>query len=155
MRRYRPANEHDVPSLVGMLADDPLGVVREGNPDAPEPAYFDAFQAIDQDPNNLLIVVEQGQELVGMLQLTFIPYLTHLGAWRCLIEGVRVKTSYRGQGIGREMFSWAIEQAGSRGCRLVQLTSNKARPDAIRFYEDLGFVASHEGFKLDLEQPRV
>ena len=150
---YRPARSADIPQLVAMLADDPLGASREGDPDNPEREYLDAFDAIAGDPNNLLAVVEHGKELVGMLQLTFIPYLTHMGSWRCLIEGVRVKREFRSQGIGRMMFQWAIGQAEQRNCRLVQLTSNKQRPEAIRFYESLGFVPSHEGFKLELSIP--
>ena len=86
-----------------------------------------------------------------MLQLTFIPYLTHQGTWRALIEGVRVHNACRGQGIGKAMFEWAIERARQRGCRMVQLTTDKTRPDALRFYEQLGFVASHEGMKLHLD----
>ena len=99
---------------------------------------------------NQLIVVEANNELIGMLQLTFIPYLTHMGSWRCLIEGVRIHADYRGKGIGEKMFAFAIEQAKKKGCNLVQLTSDKQRPDAIRFYEKLGFKASHEGFKLSV-----
>ena len=86
-----------------------------------------------------------------MLQLTFIPYLTHQGTWRALIEGVRVHKDCRGQGVGRAMFEWAIERARQRGCRMVQLTTAKTRPDALRFYQQLGFVASHEGMKLHLD----
>ncbi|MFT7461819.1 MAG: GNAT superfamily N-acetyltransferase, partial [Pseudohongiellaceae bacterium] len=112
--------------------------------------YVDAFDQIARDPNNELVVVTSEDQLVGMLQLTFIPYLTHTGSWRCLIEGVRIHSRLRGQGMGARFFEWAIERARSRGCRLVQLTSDKQRPDAIRFYESLGFVASHEGFKLPL-----
>ena len=85
-----------------------------------------------------------------MLQLTFIPYLTHIGSWRCLIEGVRIHSNFRGQGLGTAFFKWAIERAKSRHCRIVQLTSDKQRPDALRFYQALGFKATHEGFKLTL-----
>ncbi|GMQ46239.1 hypothetical protein VB10N_12380 [Vibrio sp. 10N] len=106
--------------------------------------------AIEQDPNNELWVVESESQVVGMLQLTFIPYLTHIGSWRCLIEGVRIAKKIRGQGLGEKMFVHAIGRARERGCNLVQLTSDKQRPDALRFYEKLGFVASHEGFKLAL-----
>jgi GNAT superfamily N-acetyltransferase len=94
--------------------------------------------------------VESQHQLVGMLQLTFIPYLTHIGTWRCLIEGVRIHSAHRGKGYGELMFQQAIELAREKGCKLVQLTSDKQRPDAIRFYEKLGFIASHEGFKLTL-----
>ena len=147
---FRPANERDLATLVDMLADDELGAERE---DASRPLnqnYRDAFSSIDKDPNNELIVAEQGGELAGMLQLTFIPYLTHTGSWRCLIEGVRIAKHYRGQGLGSELLNWAITRARQRGCRLVQLTSDKKRPEALRFYAALGFEATHEGFKLRL-----
>lgn len=147
---FREATEMDLVAMVSMLADDALGALRE---DASLPISSDysvAFNCIDEDPNNELIVVEQGSEIIGMLQLTFIPYLTYQGSWRCLIEGVRVHSNSRGQGVGQAFFTWAIERARQRGCSLVQLTSDKQRPDAIRFYESLGFVASHEGFKLKL-----
>ncbi len=142
-----------MPALVDMLANDPLGVTRE-TPLVPlDQRYLSAFLAIDSDPNNELVVVEHENKLVGMVQLTFIPYLTHTGSWRCLIEGVRVHAGHRNQGLGRQLFQWAIERAGTRGCEIVQLTSNKQRTEAIRFYESLGFVSSHEGFKLVLERP--
>lgn len=147
---YRLATTEDLPDLVAMLADDELGALRE-NPALPLSAdYLTAFNHIQTDPNNELIVVESADQIIGMLQLTFIPYLTYQGSWRCLIEGVRIHRSFRGQGVGRAVFEWAINQATSRGCQMVQLTSDKHRPDAIRFYESLGFVASHEGFKLKL-----
>lgn len=113
--------------------------------------YYTAFEAIDRDPNNELVVATLDGRTVGVLQLTFIPYLTYRGRWRALIEGVRVDSSVRSSGIGRMLFEWAIERARQRGCRIVQLTSDKMRPDAIRFYQSLGFVASHEGFKLYLD----
>ncbi len=147
---FREATEMDLAALVSMLADDALGALRE---DASLPISNDyrvAFDCIDEDPNNELIVVEQANQIIGMLQLTFIPYLTYQGSWRCLIEGVRVHRNNRGQGVGQAFFNWAIDRARQRGCSLVQLTSDKQRPDAIRFYESLGFVASHEGFKLSL-----
>lgn len=134
-----------------MLADDFLGATREDTSQPVNPSYTDAFNAIDRDPNNELMVAECEGVIVGMLQLTFIPYLTHTGSWRCLIEGVRVSTQHRGQGIGTQVFEWAIERAKQRNCALLQLTSNKQRPEAIKFYENLGFVASHEGFKYDLD----
>ena len=133
-----------------MLADDPLGAQREDNRSPLNPAYIEAFEHINKDPNNELVVVEREGQTIGMLQLTFIPYLTHTGSWRCLIEGVRIHKDARGEGLGTQFFQWAIERAKTRGCSLVQLTSDKQRPDAIRFYEQLGFVASHEGFKLKL-----
>ena len=88
--------------------------------------------------------------MVGVLQITFIPYLTYQGGWRALIEGVRIAAEMRSRGLGRTLFEWAIGRARARGCHMVQLTSDKSRPDAIRFYRSLGFVASHEGLKLML-----
>jgi len=147
---YREATEEDLPTLVAMLAEDPLGAARE-DPSSPLNArYLDAFQAIDADPNNSLTVVEENGKPAGMLQLTFIPYLTHTGSWRCLVEGVRIHRDCRGRGLGSEFIRWAIARARERGCSIVQLTSDKQRPDALRFYESLGFTASHEGFKLRL-----
>ena len=148
---FRPAVAADVPRIVELLADDPLGATREASPAAAvDAAYLDAFAAIDADPNNELVVVELGDEVIGVLQLTFIPYLTYRGGWRALIEGVRVHREHRSGGVGRKLFEWAIERARARGCHMLQLTSDKRRPDAIRFYERLGFVASHEGMKLHL-----
>ena len=147
---FRRATKADLAELVGMLADDALGATREDASLPLDQAYISAFEAICADENNELMVVESAEELVGMLQLTFIPYLTYTGRWRCLVEGVRIHQQYRGQGLGRALLEWAIERAKQRKCVLVQLTSDKQRPDAIRFYQDLGFVASHEGFKLKL-----
>jgi len=149
---FRPAAEADLPDLIAMLADDDLGAERENPAMPPAQGYLDAFAAIDGDPNHELVVVEgPSGSLVGMLQLTFLPYLTHQGSLRCLIEGVRIHADVRGEGLGTEFFSWAIDRARQRGCSMVQLTSDKRRPQALRFYEKLGFVASHEGFKLTLE----
>ena len=133
-----------------MLADDELGAQREDSSQPLNSSYRSAFDAIDRDPNNALIVAEIDASIVGMMQLTFIPYLTHIGSWRCLIEGVRVHPEYRGQGLGTALIEWAIEAARKRQCRILQLTSDKQRPDALRFYEALGFEATHEGFKLRL-----
>ncbi|NVK25745.1 MAG: GNAT family N-acetyltransferase [Gammaproteobacteria bacterium] len=147
---FRSATLEDLESLVSLLSSDPLGSQRE---DATVPLhadYISAFEAITKDPNNELIVVEFDGVLVGMLQITFIPYLTHIGSWRCLIEGVRIHEEFRGRGFGEQMFEYAIAQARNKGCRMVQLTSDKQRPAAIRFYEKLGFKATHEGFKLVL-----
>lgn len=148
---FRQATETDISNLVKMLADDELGVEREDVSMPLNEKYLEAFQSIDKDPNNELMVVECDAQLVGMMQLTFIPYLTHTGSWRCLIEGVRISREYRGQGLGREFINWAICRAGERNCSIVQLTSDKQRPDALRFYESLGFRATHEGFKLKME----
>jgi GNAT superfamily N-acetyltransferase len=147
---FRPAVRADLPDIVRLLADDPLGSTRESYASPLPDSYYAAFQAIEDDRNNELIVVAFEDRIVGVLQITYIPYITYRGGWRALIEGVRVHSSLRSSGIGRRLFSWVIERAASRGCHLIQLTSDKARPDAIRFYESLGFVASHEGLKLHL-----
>jgi len=147
---FRNADKDDISNLVNLLADDELGSGREDISVPLNQSYVDAFHNIDKDPNNELTVVESNGELVGMLQLTFIPYLTHIGSWRCLIEGVRIARNYRGKGLGTRLFSWAIRRARERNCSIVQLTSDKQRPDALRFYESLGFKATHEGFKLKI-----
>jgi GNAT superfamily N-acetyltransferase len=147
---FRVATRDDVPEIVRLLADDPLGARRETSASPLPASYYAAFEAIASDPNNELVVATLSGRVVGVLQLTFTPYLTYRGGWRATIEGVRVDASLRSAGIGRTLFEWAIERARQRGCHLVQLTSDKARPDAIRFYQGLGFVASHEGMKLHL-----
>ncbi len=147
---YRQADEADIERLVELLADDELGATREDLSKPLNPRYTQAFGRIDADPNNELTVVESETGLVGMLQLTFIPYLTHTGSWRCLIEGVRIARQYRGRGLGTKFIEYAIARARARNCSIVQLTSDKRRPDALRFYESLGFRATHEGFKLRL-----
>lgn len=148
--QFRPAAASDLPRIVALLADDPLGATRERYTDPLPPAYGAAFAAIDADPNNELIVATLEGEVVGVVQLTFIPYLTHQGGWRCLVEGVRVAKEHRSQGVGRRLFEWAIGRARERSCHVMQLTSDKSRHEALRFYEGLGFKASHEGFKLAL-----
>ncbi len=149
--QIRLARRDDVPCVVRMLADDAIGATRE-RAETPLPdEYWTAFEAIDADPRQNLIVALLDDKIVGTLQLTFIPYLTHRGGERALIEGVRVDAAQRGGGVGRQMLEWVIEQARERGCRMVQLTTDKRRPDARRFYESLGFVASHEGMKRSLD----
>jgi len=147
---FRPAVREDLDGLVSLLISDPLGSLREDSSSPLNTQYISAFTAIDKDPNNEIMVVELDGQLVGMLQITFIPYLTHIGSWRCLVEGVRVHENFRGHGYGEKMFEYVISLAIDKGCKLVQLTSDKQRPDAIRFYEKLGFKSSHEGFKLVL-----
>ncbi|WP_376697578.1 GNAT family N-acetyltransferase [Wenzhouxiangella sp. EGI_FJ10305] len=154
----RPARESDLSTIVGMLSDDPLGSERERFVDPLPSSYIAAFEAIDKDQNNELVVAEgEGAAILAVLQITFTPYITHQGGWRATIEGVRVNRNFRGSGVGRELFAWAINRAQQRGCHLVQLTTDKKRPEAIRFYESLGFAPSHEGMKLKLEvdQPNV
>jgi GNAT superfamily N-acetyltransferase len=151
--RFRRAERHDVPAIVRLLADDPLASTREtANGDRVADAYWRAFQAIDADPRQLLLVAEAEGQVVGTLQLSFIPSLTYTGGERAQLEGVRVDASHRGRGLGREMVLWAIERARARGCRVVQLTTDQRRPDAVRFYESLGFRASHIGMKLALSK---
>lgn len=147
---FRQTTLSDLPVIVEMLADDPLGTQRETFAHPLPDAYTSAFATIDADPNNELIVACVSGEVVGALQLTFIPYLTHKGNWRGLIEGVRVAQDDRSRGVGHQLLEWAVERAKARGCRMVQLTTDKARPDGLRFYERLGFRATHEGMKLHL-----
>lgn len=148
---FRRARRADLEAIVDMLSDDTLGATRE---DASRPLnvkYVTAFEAIDRDPHQFLVVVEDRGEVVGCLQLSFIPGLSRQGLWRGQIESVRIAASHRGGGLGRAVFEWAITECRARDCGLVQLASDKSRADAIRFYESLGFVASHEGLKLSLD----
>lgn len=145
----RRATAGDLTAIVGLLADDPLGHSRESG--AVDAAYQQAFDAIDADPGQLLLVVETvgtGPEVVGTCQLTFIPGISRHGMLRAQIEAVRIRADHSGQGLGTELFTWAIEHARSRGCSLVQLTTDRSRADAHRFYDRLGFTASHTGYKL-------
>ena len=147
---FRVASLNDLPTLVTMLADDTIGATRERLQDPLPPEYARAFAAIEADPNSDIIVACLDGVVVGMLQLTFIPGISRMGAWRALIESVRVASSQRSAGIGSRLMKWAIERARERGCLMVQLTTDKSRQDAKRFYERLGFIASHEGMKLSL-----
>ncbi|MFF0725111.1 GNAT family N-acetyltransferase [Streptomyces sp. NPDC004134] len=141
----RHATAADVPAIVAMLADDPLGATRE-TPDDLAP-YEDAFGRIEADPGQHLVVAERDGRVVGTVQLTVIPGLSRRGATRALIEAVRVHREERGGGLGTQLVEWAVEEARRRGCAVVQLTSDATRTDAHRFYERLGFAASHVGFK--------
>ncbi|MBK1783223.1 GNAT family N-acetyltransferase [Prauserella cavernicola] len=143
----RRAQRADLPGLVGLLADDPLGRARESEDLEP---YERAFAAIDADPAHLLVVATRAGALAGTLQLSVLPGLPYAGALRAQIEGVFVAAADRGEGLGAGLLTWAIDEARERGCVLVQLTSDRSRTGAHRFYERLGFVASHEGFKLAL-----
>ncbi|MBW5421940.1 GNAT family N-acetyltransferase [Streptomyces sp. BG9H] len=144
----RPAVADDLPAIVGMLADDPLGATRE-SPDDLTP-YVTAFQRLADDPNQHLVVAVREGRVVGTLQLTIVPGLSRKGATRSIIEGVRVHADERGSGLGTRFIEWAVEESRRQGCQLVQLTSDATRTDAHRFYERLGFTASHLGFKLQL-----
>ncbi|WP_327736329.1 GNAT family N-acetyltransferase [Streptomyces nojiriensis] len=144
----RPATEADVPAIVAMLADDPLGATRE-SPDDLTP-YLAALKRLTADPNQHLVVAVRADRVVGTLQLTIVPGLSRKGATRSIIEGVRVHADERGGGLGTRFVEWAVEKSRAENCALVQLTSDVTRTDAHRFYERLGFTASHVGFKLQL-----
>ncbi|WP_405967514.1 GNAT family N-acetyltransferase [Streptomyces sp. NBC_00015] len=144
----RAAVAEDIPAIVGMLADDPLGAQRE-SPDDLSP-YLTALERLTADPNQRLVVAVREGQVVGTLQLTIIPGLSRRGSTRSIIEGVRVHADERGSGLGTRFIEWAIEESRRENCQLVQLTSDSTRTDAHRFYERLGFVASHMGFKLQL-----
>ncbi|MFH9012907.1 GNAT family N-acetyltransferase [Streptomyces sp. NPDC017943] len=144
----RPVVADDVPAIVAMLADDPLGARRE-SPDDLTP-YLTALERLSADPNQHVVVAVRENRVVGTLQLTIIPGLSRRGSTRSIIEGVRIHADERGSGLGTQLIEWAIDTSREQGCQLVQLTSDKTRVDAHRFYERLGFEASHTGFKLQL-----
>ena len=147
MVEFRDARPAELPDIVELLADDPIGRTRETVSEPLDASYLTAFQAIDRDPNQLLAVAVDGDTIIGCMQLTFIPGLSRTGMWRGQIESIRIAAGHRGAGLGERFFEWAFDRFRERGCRLVQLTTDKARPDALRFYEKLGFKASHEGMK--------
>jgi len=144
----RTAHRGDLEAIVEMLLRDSIA----NPPEEPglTAAQIEAFDAISAHPDNEIVVAALGGEVVGTLQLTFIPGLSFQGAWRAQVEGVRVRHDIRNQRIGTRLMQWVIERARERGCRLVQLSSNQSRLDARRFYERLGFSASHVGMKLYL-----
>jgi GNAT superfamily N-acetyltransferase len=148
---FRKATKKDVSIIVRMLADDDLGSTREEDTEQVADGYYDAFEQIDKDHNNELTIAEYNGKIIGTLQITFIPYLTYKGGMRALIEAVRIDSEHRGKGFGRKLFEYAINRAQDRGCHMVQLTTNKKRTDAFKFYESLGFEATHEGMKLFLK----
>ena len=149
----RPAGSADLAAIIALYADDDLGKLREEAGRAPDQPYLDAFDAIDRDPNHVLAVATIGGDprIIATLLLSFLPGLSRHGAWRAQVEAMRVARDLRGQGLGRQMIDWAVGQARARGCALVQLTSDQRRPEAHRFYEQAGFVPSHLGFKLRLD----
>ena len=147
----RDARRDEVPVIVAMLADDMLGGTRDTVTDPLPPAYYAAFDAIAQNPDNRLLVAELDGEVVGTLQLTFIPGLSKGGARKMLVEAVRVVGTRRASGIGRQIMAAAIEIARARRCKSIELSSHKRRTDAHRFYAGLGFTASHVGMKLALD----
>lgn len=144
----RPAAVGDLSEIVAMLADDPLGARRE-SPDDLAP-YLAAFRRLADDPHQHVMVAVRADRVVGTLQLTVIPGLSRRGSTRSVIEGVRIHREERGTGLGTRMIQWAVDESRRQDCQLVQLTSDATRTDARRFYERLGFVASHVGFKLAL-----
>jgi GNAT superfamily N-acetyltransferase len=147
----RRARAGDVSAIVALIAADQLGATRDGVQTAEDLVRYErAFGAIDTDPAHLLVVAESGDQVIATLQLSFIPGLARRGALRGQIEAVRVREDYRSCGLGAALVTWAVNEARRRGCAMVQLTSDKSRTAAHRFYERLGFVASHEGMKLKL-----
>ena len=145
---FRRAVEADLCAIVKMLADDPIGVAREVPEEPLVNTYWDAFRAISADANQLLIVAVNSKTIVGTMQLSFIPGIARTGMWRGQIEAVRVLKKYRNTGLGRRMLCWGVERCKERGCGMVQLTTDKKRTNAHQFYNSIGFVASHEGYKL-------
>lgn len=148
---FRPATIKDLPEIVRMLADDFLGSQRERYEEPLPESYLKAFAEIDSSPNNELIVAEIDGEVIGTMQLTFIPNIAFQGGKRMLIESVRVDSKLRGQGIGKKFMEFAINRAKEKDCLFIQLTTAADRTDAHRFYKDLGFTASHVGMKLKLK----
>ena len=146
--RVRTATRADVPAIVALLVDDPLGATREA--EGEHTAYLTAFDAIDADPAHELVVLVDGAEVIGTLQLTLLPGLSRGGALRAQVEAVRISSDRRGQGLGEGLFQWAIDTSRERGAVILQLTTDVSREGAQRFYERLGFVASHVGMKLPL-----
>ncbi|MBD3547183.1 MULTISPECIES: GNAT family N-acetyltransferase [Streptomyces] len=144
----RPVTADDLASVVAMLADDPLGAQRESPEDLTP--YEEALQRLTDDPNQHVVVAVREGRVVGTLQLTIVPGLSRRGATRSIIEGVRIHGDERGSGLGTQLIQWAVDESRRQDCRLVQLTSDVTREDAHRFYERLGFTASHVGFKLAL-----
>lgn len=152
MIKFRKATINDISTIVEMIADDELGKKRENFKNPLPNEYIKAFENINTDKNQELIVVEnKNDEVIGTLQLSFIQYLTYRGGIRAQIEAVRIRKDQRGLGIGKTMFQWAINRAKERNAHLLQLTTDKKRPKAIQFYEDLGFIASHEGMKMHFD----
>ena len=146
----RLATEHDVQGIRALLGDDKLGQSREDMSSGGLKKYLTAFAAIEQSPDNELWVADSNGAIVGTWQVTYIPYLSRGGNTRCLIEAVRTASQCRGQGVGKQMMEFALDQARRRGCLLAQLTTDKTRKDAHRFYQKLGFQSTHEGMKIQL-----
>jgi GNAT superfamily N-acetyltransferase len=151
--KFRKAKKTDVPKIVQLIANDKLGKLREDYQVPLPEKYYTAFDHIDKDDNQELTVIEDDEkEVIGTLQLSFIQYLTYQGGIRAQIEAVRIREDQRGKGIGEQLFRWAIARAKERGAHVLQLTTDKKRPEALKFYEKLGFIASHEGMKLHFDR---
>ena len=151
MLTCRIATRSDVPAILELLADDEVSRSRDGAvSEAADAAHWAAFEAIDADPRNELIVADVDGDVVGTFQLTFTPSLSRGGRERMTIEAVRVRGDQRGRGLGRSMMEWALDRGRERGCGIAQLTTDKRRSDAQRFYVSLGFIATHEGMKMSL-----
>lgn len=149
---FREARKPDVPEIVKLLAEDTIGKVREQYTDPLPQYYYDAFDRIAANENEMLLVVENDDgEVVGTLQLTFLQHLSYRGRLRAQIESVRIREDSRNKGLGQQMIEWAIRLAKDRNAHVVQLASDKKRRDAIRFYERIGFKPTHEGMKLYLD----
>jgi GNAT superfamily N-acetyltransferase len=148
--KFRLAKKDDLADIVRMLSDDTLGVTREKFEPILSDNYLNAFETISKDQNQELTIVEMNGEKVGTYQLTFIQYLTHQGGLRAQVEAVRIDSNFRGTGIGTKIFQYIIDRAKQKGCNMLQLTSDKQRPEAIKFYESVGFIATHEGMKLKM-----
>jgi len=148
---FRLATRADLPSIVHMLVEDDLGSQRERYEDPLPESYYTAFEQIDIDPNHELVIAEKNREVIGTLHLMFLPSISFQGGLRAQVESVRVDKNYRNQGVGNEMMNWTIERARDRGAHIVQLTTHQSREDAHRFYERLGFSATHRGMKLSLK----
>ena len=150
--KFRRATKEDLSAIVQLLATDKLGQLREAYGDPLPEKYYETFYKIDEDPNQeLIVLVSDMNEIIGTMQLTFIQYLTYQGGIRAQVEAVRIRDDHQSKGLGEKMMRWAIARAEERKAHLLQLTSDKQRPDAIRFYERLGFKASHEGMKMHLK----
>ena len=150
MLSFRRATSTDLPFIIGLIDADSVTPSGEDVANANSAAYEDALAIVSADPNQLLLMAERNGERIGTFQLTFIPGVGRQGMWRCLVEAVHVAPEHRNKGYGRQMIAHAIEVCRDRGCGMLQLTSNKGRVDAHRFYRSLGFQQSHEGFKLYL-----
>jgi GNAT superfamily N-acetyltransferase len=149
--KFRSAQKEDIPEIVKLIVGDKLGSQRDVFREPLPAQYYTAFENIQKDPNQeLMVLVDENNSIIGTFQLSFLQYLTYQGGLRAQIEAVRIREDRRGQGIGEKMMHWAIARAKQKGAHVLQLTTDKKRPEAIRFYEKIGFASSHEGMKLHL-----